>query len=315
MAKLVIDCDPGHDDAVAILLAAAHHEVLAVTTVHGNASLANTTRNALRVLTLAGLDIPVAAGCAEALVGASVHAADIHGASGLDGAELPEPDREAVPEHAVDVLIRAARANAGELVVAGLGPLTNLALALKLEPRLKQWVKAFTLMGGSTTHGNITAAAEFNIWCDPEAAAVVLASGVPIHMVGLNVTRQVGFDAADITALQAAGGRTAKAVGDLMAFYLARQREIFDLAVAPMHDSCAIIPYVAPDLITYQHLHVAVDLASPLTRGKTVCDQRRRSKAGGRTIAPAAAPNVHMAVAADGRAIIQQVIEALRGYP
>jgi inosine-uridine nucleoside N-ribohydrolase len=315
MAKLVIDCDPGHDDAVAILLAAAHHELLAVTTVHGNAALEHTTRNALKLLTLARLAVPVAAGCAEPLVGTSVHAADIHGASGLDGAELPEPDRAAVPEHAVDVLIDLARAHRGELTVAIVGPCTNVATALKREPRLKEWVKAFTVMGGSTTHGNITPAAEFNIWCDPEAAATVFASGVPIHMVGLNVTRQVGITAEDVATLQGSTGRTARAIGDLMAFYLARQSEIFGLSVAPMHDACAIVPYVAPGLITYQPVHVAVELASPLTRGMTVCDLRRRTKAGGQTIAPAQPPNAQVAIAADARAIIARVVEAVRGYP
>jgi inosine-uridine nucleoside N-ribohydrolase len=315
MAKLVIDCDPGHDDAVAILFAARHHEVLAITTVHGNSGIDNTTRNALRIVTLAGLAIPVARGCGEALTGPSVHAADIHGASGLDGAELPEPDREPITAHAVDVLIETARAHRGELIVAAVGPLTNLAMAFKREPRIKEWLKAVTIMGGSTTIGNITPAAEFNIYCDPEAARVVFESGVPLHMVGLNVTRQVGFDAADIARLRRPGGRTGGAVADLMQFYLDRQGQVFALGLAPMHDACAIVPYVAPDLITYEHVHVAVDLVSPITRGMTVCDLRRRSRETTGTITAGAAANAHVAVAADDRGIIDSVTEALAAYP
>ena len=309
MAKLVIDCDPGHDDAVAILFAARHHEVLGITTVHGNSSLENTTRNALRLLTLAGLDIPVARGCEGPLVGRAWQASHIHGASGLDGAELPEPDRGPIATHAVDFLIESARSHQGELVIAVVGPATNVAVALLREPRLRQWVRAFTVMGGSTTIGNITPAAEFNVYADPEAAAALLASGVPIHMVGLNVTRQVGFGKADLEALRARGGRTARTIAALLQFYLDRQHGTYGLEVAPMHDSCAIVAHTAPELLCFEHVPVAVELASPLTRGMTVCDRRGYR---GRDALP---PNAQVAVAADGPAIIRAVLEAVASYP
>ena len=187
--RLVIDCDPGHDDAVAILFAARHVELLAVTTVHGNNSLTNTTRNALAILELAGIDVPVAAGCSEPLVQRSAHIGHIHGKTGLDGADIPAPIRRPIETHAVDLIIELASRHRGELVVALIGPETNFAVALKREPRLKEWVREVTIMGGSTTLGNITPVAEFNIHCDPEAASVVFESGIPIRMVGYNVTR------------------------------------------------------------------------------------------------------------------------------
>jgi inosine-uridine nucleoside N-ribohydrolase len=309
MAKLVIDCDPGHDDAVAILYAARHHELLGITTVHGNSSLENTTRNALRVLTLAGLDVPVAAGCAGPLVGQPFHASHIHGTSGLDGALLPEPSRGPLETHAVDFLIEIARQHRGELVVAVVGPATNVAVALLREPRLKEWVRAFTVMGGSTSWGNISPAAEFNVYADPEAAAALLASGVPIHLVGLNVTRQVGFSADDLEALRGRGGHTAQTIAALLQFYLERGEDTYGLGVAPMHDSCAIVAHTAPELLSFEHIHVAVELASPLTRGMTVCDLR------GYRGTDALTPNAHVAVAADGRAIMAHVLEAVASYP
>ena len=240
--RLIIDCDPGHDDAMAILLAARELDLVGITTVFGNSSLENTTRNALAICTLAKLDIPVAMGMGEALVAKRASAADIHGKSGLDGATLPEPDREPVAKHAVQFIIDAARAAPGQLVLAPIGPLTNIAVALKTEPRLAGWLKCITLMGGSTTIGNISSHAEFNIYCDPEAAAVVFASGVPIMMAGLNVTRQAGIGDAHIDRLRQSGARVSTIFADLLGFYLKRSQEIFRLQTASMHDPCAILP-------------------------------------------------------------------------
>ena len=146
--------------------------------------------------------------------------------------------------HAVDLIIELASRHRGELVVALIGPQTNFAVALKREPRLKEWVREVTIMGGSTCLGNITPVAEFNVSCDPEAASVVFESGIPIRMVGYNVTRQTGFDAGDLARLKASGRKMASVIGDLMGFYLAGQNRVFGLSVAPMHDVCAIVPYV-----------------------------------------------------------------------
>lgn len=308
MSKVIIDCDPGHDDAVAILYAARHLELLGITTVFGNQSLDRTTRNALRLVTLAGLDLPVTAGADRPLVAERMHAADIHGETGLDGAELPEPARPAAPGHAVDWLIEQARAHAGELVIAPVGPLTNIALAIRREPRLAEWVARLSIMGGSTTTGNVTPAAEFNIACDPEAAAIVFASGIPTRMVGLNVTRTVGVTRADIARLKESGRKVATAAAGFLDFYLGRQSRTYALDSAPMHDACAIVPEVRPGLIRYYRTRVEIELAGRHTRGKTVCDMRHGDEA----LVPD--PNAEVAVEAEGRRIIDDVVATLLSY-
>ena len=273
--KLLIDCDPGHDDAVALLVGHRHFDLKAVTTVHGNSGLENTTRNALAVLELAGIEgVPVAKGAASPLVGAVRDAAHVHGKSGLDGHDLPEPSRQPVPEHAIEVIIETARAHQGELVLAVIGPATNIALALRKEPRLADWVQEVTVMGGSGGGGNITPAAEFNAYCDPEAAAAVFAAGWPLRMVGVDVTRTVGIDATDIEILRGSGRRTAGVIADLLSFYRDRQTQSTGLSHAPMHDACALIPLLDPDAMAYRETRVEVELAGRFTRGMTVCDFR-----------------------------------------
>ena len=196
--KILIDCDPGHDDAVAILYAARHLDLVGVTTVHGNNTIENVTRNALAVLTLGGIDVPLAQGCGEPLLGTAPRAAEAHGATGLDGAVLPEPDRAPIGVHAVDFLIEMARAHRDELVLAVIGPATNVALAIKREPRFAGWLREITMMGGSAGRGNILPTVEYNAWCDPEAAAILFGCGAPIRMVGYDVTGRTGTSAADI---------------------------------------------------------------------------------------------------------------------
>lgn len=310
--KILIDCDPGHDDAVAILYAARHLDLLGVTTCHGNNTAENVTRNALAVLTLAGLDVPVAQGCAEPLAGRRVQPANAHGKTGLDGTDLPAPDRAPIAQHAVDFLIETARAHQGELVLAVIGPATNVALALKREPRLAGWLREITVMGGSTGLGNITPVAEFNVWADPEAASVVFRCGAPVRMVGYNVTSRTGTDEADIARLQA-GGRVARHMGDLLAFYRARQQEFFGLDIAPMHDVCAVVPYVREGLIAYRHCHVDVELAGALTRGMTVCDLRTLT-AEGRAARGSGPPNALVAISSEARLLIEDVVETLLSY-
>ena len=311
--KILIDCDPGHDDALAILYAAHHLDLVGITTVHGNNSIENTTRNALAVLELAGLDIPVAKGCAEPLSQPRTASADVHGATGLDGAELPQPSRQPIDAHAVDFLIEKASQHRDELVVAVIGPQTNIALALRREPRLKDWIREFTVMGGSTDRGNITPAAEFNIHCDPEAAWAVFNSGLPIRMVGLNVTRQTGFHDADIARLRGANRRVATAAADLMSFYLARQRERRGAKVAPVHDVCAIVPYVDPSLIDYVNGQVDVELRGTHTRGMTVCTLHASVQIPGPD--PRLEPNAMIAVDAKTRELIEHLVTTILSYP
>lgn len=308
--KILIDCDPGHDDAVAILFAARHLHLVGITTVHGNNALENVTRNALAVLELAGLDVPLAVGCAEPLAQRRIGAAPVHGKTGLDGAELPEPKQRPVEAHAVEFIIDMASRHRGELVLATIGPETNVALALKREPRLRHWLREITVMGGSTGAGNVTPAAEFNIYCDPEAAWAVFNSGVPLRMVGLNVTRRTGFTQADVDSLRASGRKVATVVADLMAFYLARQRERHGLDVAPMHDVCAIVPYADTTLIDYLHTRVDIELAGSHTRGMTLCDMRP-ARPSADDQAPA---NAQVATEARSRALIDRVVATLLTY-
>ena len=311
--KILIDCDPGHDDALAILYAARHLELLGLTTVHGNNSLENTTRNALAVLELGGIDVPVAMGCDSPLAQPRAASAGVHGTSGLDGADLPSPLGKPIATHAVDFLIDMASRHRGELVVAVVGPQTNIALALRREPRLKDWVRELTIMGGSTTRGNVTPAAEFNIHCDPEAAWVVFNSGIQLRMVGLNVTRQSGYRDGDIARLRDSNQRLAGVVADLMDFYFARQRERRPVEVAPVHDVCAIVPFVDETLIQYADGRVDVELAGTHTRGMTVCDlspgasQKPPGTAGGSV--------TRIAVDADDRRLIDHRIETILSYP
>jgi inosine-uridine nucleoside N-ribohydrolase len=308
--KILIDCDPGHDDAVAILFAARHLDLVGITTVHGNNSVENTTRNALAVLELAGLDVPLAKGCAEPLAQRRVGPALVHGKSGLDGASLPEARRRPVDVHAVDFIVDMADRHRGELVLATIGPETNVALALRREPRLKNWLREITVMGGSTGAGNITPAAEFNIYCDPEAAWAVFNSGVPIRMVGLNVTRATGLDETDIERMKASERKVASVIAALMEFYLARQRERHALGLAPMHDVCAVVPHVDATLLDYADARVDIELNGTLTRGMTVCE----FAAAGRTPAADNLSPVKVAVAARNRALIELVVATLLGY-
>jgi len=309
--KILIDCDPGHDDAVAILFAARHLDLVAITTVAGNNSLENTTRNALAVLELAGLDVPLAMGCAHPLAQPPAAAAAVHGKSGLDGAELPEPARRPVAAHAVDLIVETAARHRGELILAAVGPQTNVALALRREPRLKDWLAEITVMGGSTGAGNVTPAAEFNIHSDPEAAWAVFNSGARLRMVGLNVTQRTGLGAEDIAGLRASGRRVAAVVGDLLGFYLARQRERRGASVAPMHDVCAIVPHVDAGLIDYEEARVDIELAGTHTRGMTVCDLLPAPYRAALGRPPA---NALVAVEARSRALVERVVETLLSY-
>ena len=313
--KILIDCDPGHDDAVAILYAARHLDLVGVTTVFGNGTVEDTTRNALSVLTLAGLDIPVARGCGRPLIGEAPLAPDVHGASGLDGVEMPEPRSGPVGAHAVEFLIETARRHRGELVVAIIGAHTNVAIALRLEPRLAEWVAGFTIMGGTAGVGNLTPCACVNVLSDPEAAHIVFSSGVPIHWIGYEMTRTVLMREADIERLLSSGRAVAGAVAGLASYYRGRQRAVFGIDGAPMHDSCAIVPFVREGLIRYEEVPIEVELASPLTRGMTVVDRRPiRPGIELKSVRPKRPPNARMAVEADVRAIIDDLVETMLTY-
>ncbi len=278
---IVIDCDPGHDDALALLLALgapAELELLAVTAVAGNAPLALTERNARKVLALAGRsDIPVYAGCARPLVRAPINA-DYGGATGLDGYELPEPVVPLAPGHAVDALIELLRSRpAGTLTLCPIGPLTNVAMAMVKAPEIVPRIQEIVLMGGAIGLGNVTPAAEFNVFVDPEAADVVFRAGVPLVMCGLDLTRQALVTPARLAAIRALGTPVGAAVTGLLEAYNGDQTHGGALG-APLHDPCVIAYLLRPELFRGRDCHVAIETRSELTLGRTVVDWQGRGR-------------------------------------
>lgn len=274
MRKIILDCDPGHDDALAILLAAKHLDVLGITTVAGNQTIDKVTTNTLKILEFAGLThIPVAKGANQPLVKPAMHAGNIHGESGLDGPDLPNPTTPLDPRHAVDFIIDTVMAH-DEVTLVPTGPLTNIAIALQREPRLKERVPEISLMGGGLNSGNVTGAAEFNIYVDPEAAHVVFTSGIPIKMAGLNLTRQANATQIEIDRCRALGNRTGAIVAELLTFFAGTIKDVFGVNGGSLHDPCAVAALIEPEMIEFMSLHVAVELNGTHTYGMTVCDVR-----------------------------------------
>jgi inosine-uridine nucleoside N-ribohydrolase len=301
---VLIDCDPGHDDAMALLLALASPELelLGVSAVHGNQTLDKTTANALRVLEFAGRgDMPVAAGADRPLVREPRVAAHVHGETGLDGPDLPPPQGAPVPAHAVDFLADRLRAADRPITLIPTGPLTNIALLLARHPDVTDGIERIVLMGGAIAEGNMTPAAEFNIWVDPEAAARVFASGIDITMVGLDVTHRALMTPDHAERLRAAG-RVGTMVAELWAFYHRFHARVYDLPGTPVHDALAVAHVVRGDLLTTQHRNVEIDCVSELCRGRTVVDLWRIS---GRE------PNAHVAVEVDGPAFLEMLVERI----
>jgi inosine-uridine nucleoside N-ribohydrolase len=273
--KVILDCDPGHDDALAILLAAHHPalELLAITTVAGNQSVEKTSLNALKVCSLAQLEhIPVARGMSQPLLRSVHYAADIHGESGLDGPALPKPSFALFPIHAVDLLIDLLLNSAGDIILIPTGPLTNIAVAMRREPAIIPKIRAISLMGGAIGVGNVTPASEFNIWADPEAAAIVFACGRPITMVPLEVTHQALATPDIILRLRSAQKTVTTLAADLLAFFAEAYRTTFGFAAPPVHDPCAVAAVVDPTIVPTQLMHVDVETVGTFTAGRTVCD-------------------------------------------
>ncbi|MDX6686597.1 MAG: inosine/uridine nucleosidase [Baekduia sp.] len=275
-APLVLDCDPGHDDMVAILLAAASPalDLRAITTVAGNGTLEQTTRNALLTCTLAGIgDVPVAAGCDGPLLGALHTAGEVHGESALDGAALGEPAVALDARHAVDLLADVLRGARSPVTVVATGPLTNVALLLRRHPELQAAIGEVVIMGGSAGAGNWRPLAEFNIFVDPEAAHIVFTSGLPVTMCGLDVTHQALATEDVLAALRALGTPLAATVVDLLGFFADRYRELWGFPAAPVHDPVAVARVIDPRLVGCVPAHVAIERDGTHTRGATVVDR------------------------------------------
>jgi purine nucleosidase/pyrimidine-specific ribonucleoside hydrolase len=276
---ILLDCDPGHDDAVAILLAAAHDaiDLRAITTVAGNCTLELATLNARRVAALAGLDgVPIAAGAAGPLRGELVTAPDIHGLSGLDGYDVVTGEAELDPRPALEVMIDVLESAGEPVTLVPTGPLTNVAGLLTARPDLGARIREIVLMGGSTGRGNTTPAAEFNIFVDPEAAEIVFESGLPLTMIGLNLTHQALATREVLDRIDALPGEPARAVAGWLRFFGGTYERVHGEFAPPVHDPCTVALLIDPGIMRCVDTFVAVETAGRWTRGATIVDLQGR---------------------------------------
>jgi inosine-uridine nucleoside N-ribohydrolase len=306
MTKIILDSDPGHDDAIALLLALASPEldVLGVTTVSGNQTLEKTTSNALKILEFVDrTDVPVHVGAPRPLVREQWAAAYVHGESGLDGPDLPDPKTEARKAHAIDFIARKVEEHDG-VVLVPVGPLTNIALLLAKYPGIQSRIARIVLMGGSIAEGNVTPAAEFNIWADPEAAHRVFTSGIDVTMVGLDVTHRALLLPEKVDELRDAG-RVGSLVAQLYGFYHERHVRMYGWKGSPVHDALAVAHVIRGDFVETEHHHVQVDTGPEPGRGRTYVDLWKRT---------GNEPNAHVGVDVDGPGFIEFLIERLSSY-
>jgi len=302
--RLILDCDPGVDDAMAIIAASRWADLVGITTVAGNVALEHTTANACRLRSLLGLDVEVHAGADGPLVGRQEFARHVHGETGLGDVVLPEPDRGPDSAHAVEYLVEATRSEEGIHLVP-IGPLTNVALALRADPGLADRVASITLMGGSALGvGNVSAAAEFNVFADPEAADEVFRCGARVTMLGLNLTHQVRMGAAHAAECRTIGTPVADAMAGLLEFYTVFHLAAEEVADGPVHDPCAVLAVTHPELFTFEGRPVHVELTGTHTRGMTLVDER-----GPRTLE---AGNCRVAYGVDADKVIALIMQAVR---
>jgi purine nucleosidase len=302
--RIILDCDPGIDDALAIAFAAGSPEIelAGITTVAGNVALEKTTANALAVASFVGeTDVPVTPGSPGPLLRPALHAGDVHGDSGLGGAVLPAPARTAENGHAIDFIVNAIAAAPGEITLVATGPLTNIGLALRREPRLATWVRDFVIMGGSASRGNMNHAAEFNIWADPEAAAIVFNAGWTVQMIGLDVTLLARASLAIQERMRLLG-----ALGsELLLPAIGQYRDSADTTgEPPVHDVCAIVSIAEPAAFSFTPALVQVETHGTFTSGMTVTD-----------FAPAVTPNASVATAVDTDRFWKVVLDAYGKLP
>ena len=291
---IVLDCDPGHDDAVALLLAVASPRIdlRAVTTTFGNCSVEDATRNALRVLTLAGAaDVPVARGAAGPLTADAELGNYVHGASGLDGPELPEPLSSPVSLTPGQLICRVLDETTEPVTIVAIGPISNVGQLLRDQPEVSSRIREIIFMGGSTERGNHTPAAEFNTYADPEALDIVLRSGVPVRMVGLNLTHQALATREVVDRMQVMDHQVGRVCAGWMGFFGSSYNRIWEFDAPPVHDPCTVAALIDPSLIRWRDAFVAVELDGTWTRGATVVDLYRRY--------PQHAPNARVAIELD----------------
>ncbi|MFD4640088.1 nucleoside hydrolase [Lentzea sp. NPDC058436] len=275
MKKIILDCDPGHDDAIAILLAAGSPDVelLGITTVAGNHTIDNVTRNALSVCAAYGIEVPVARGAAWPLVGPQVLAKEVHGETGLDGPPLPEAAFDLDERHAVDFIIDTVMAHEpGTVTLVPVGPFTNIALALRKEPRIAERVESVVVMGGSFTRGNVTPTSEFNVYADPEAAEVVFRAPWNVTMVGLDLTHQALATRELQDRVRAVGGPISEFVLGVWEWVATRFESLQQIEAPVVHDACCVAAVIDPTVFTVEKADVRVELTGTWTRGMTVAN-------------------------------------------
>ena len=274
VGPVIVDCDPGVDDAIALLLALGTElPLLGITTVAGNVPLPLTYRNARQICELAGRpETPVFAGCPRPLLRPLATAEEIHGASGLQGADLPEPTGPDRVQHGVDFLTQQILNAPAPVTIAALGPLTNIAVALIQTPQLADNIERLVIMGGAVGRGNVTPSAEFNLYVDPHAASVVFSAGIPAVLIPLDTTHQVLTLPERLAAIRAIGNSASAAAAGMLAFYGQGDLARHDLPSPPLHDPCVIAYLLAPDLFTTRPATIAVETTGTHTLGRTVVD-------------------------------------------
>lgn len=306
---VICDCDPGHDDAISLIMACSRSEldILAVTTSAGNQTPEKTLNNALRILTLLGrTDIDVAGGASKPLARELIIADNVHGESGIDGPTLPEPGFSAVELSAIALIAQKVKQSPTPIILNPTGPLTNIALFLACYPELKTNIDSIVLMGGAANAGNWTPAAEFNIFVDPEAADMVFKSGIPIVMCGLDVTHQAYILDTDIQRIRALDNPVAKCVADLLDFFAQYHKDPkWKLKGAPLHDPCTIAYMLRPDLFQALDCWVGIETSGELTQGMTVVDRYHLT---------GNPPNAKVLFDLDRKGFVDLLIECLHHY-
>lgn len=299
---VILDGDPGHDDAIAWMLAKSSPmlEIRAVTSVCGNQTIEKTTYNALRICTLLGIDCPIAMGKPAPLLAKPMNAPSVHGQSGLDGPKLPEPAMELSELRSVELMAKVLRESNEPVTIVSTGPQTNVAALLLAHPELKSKIGQISLMGGGIAHGNWTPAAEFNILVDPEAAKVVFESGIPIIMSGLDVTEKALIYPKDFERVRAVGNPVARVVADWLEFFYEFHRKL-GYPGAPLHDPVAVVSLIRPELLISKDLCVEVETKGEYCRGATVGHNRKK-------------PNARVNLGIDRDGFADLLVEAVRSY-
>jgi len=272
--NLILDCDPGHDDAIAIMLAGNHPDInlLGITVSTGNQTLLKTGHNALNLANYLNIDVPIALGSDRPLVRPLQIASDIHGETGLDGFDFPKHTKTYHQSHAVEFIKNTLLESEEKVTIVTTGPMTNLALAIRMNPKIIEYIEEVVIMGGAYGYGNVSPAAEFNILVDPEAAHIVFSSPLKVTMIGLDITRQVMVLPDIVRRMETLDTKASDLFVKLMDVFNENQREVFGLPGGPLHDPVTIAYLIDPTLLKTKHVHCAIDLSQGISHGRTNCD-------------------------------------------